>query len=59
MFICVKDTKNHKNKNYKKDLSLIFNKEQNKISWFKNKNIRIKNKNMRCVRQREDESLLC
>jgi len=47
----VKDMKNHKNKNLRKGLSLTFNKEQDKIMQFKNKNIRIKNKNTRCARQ--------
>jgi hypothetical protein len=47
----IKDTKTHKNKSQRKGLSLFSNKEQDKIAWFKNKNIKTKNKNMRWARQ--------
>jgi len=47
----IEDTNIHKNNGYKKCLTLTLNEEQNKIMWFKNKNIKIKNNNMRCAKQ--------
>jgi hypothetical protein len=40
----------HMNKGWRRGLNLTFNKEKDKIMWFKNKNTIIKNKNMKYAR---------
>jgi hypothetical protein len=47
-------TKNHKNKGYKKGLSLIIKKGIRQNYVIQKKNIKTKNKNTRCAKQREN-----
>jgi hypothetical protein len=48
---CCQGQKNHENKSQRKTLSLTPKQKKDMIMWFKNKNIRTKNKNTRCAKQ--------